>query len=91
MRNEKEKKTVQKSIKITPEQEAVIAKRMADTGCSFNALVIQSLFHGDNSLTPEILANIQEIVNCAMRAVDTGMDMRDELEGGMKKLWSYLK
>ena len=93
MRKESEKKSVVKSIKMTPEQERTALKNAEAKGMSFSAYAVDRMIHSDNSITPEIVARIQEIINCADRAI-TGsenlMEM-DNMKREVDKLWECLK
>ena len=62
MKNEKEKKSIVKTIKLSPNQYAVIMEKAAERNMSFSEYMVDSAVHG-NSLTPEIVVRIQTIMN----------------------------
>ena len=62
MKNEKEKKSIVKTIKLSPNQYAVIMEKAAERNMSFSEYMVDSAVHG-NSLTPEIAVRIQTIMN----------------------------
>lgn len=93
MRKESEKKSVTKSIKMTAEQESTINENAKLSDMSFSSYVLNKVIHSDNSLTPEILATVQEIVNCAERAAYKSGNLSEieNIKAEADKLWEYLK
>lgn len=93
MRKEVEKKTVIKSIKMSPEQEKIALENAKSKGLSFSSYAVDRITHSENSITPETLSIIQEIINCAERTVKSSGNMREiqNMKMEEKLLWESLK
>lgn len=93
MRKENEKKSVVKSIKMTPKQESIVLEKAENKGMSFSAYVVDSVVHNNNSVTPEVISTIQEIVNCTMRSTKSNGNLIEieNMEREVNKLWTCLK
>ena len=93
MRKEVEKKTVIKSIKMSPEQEKIALENAKAKGMSFSSYAVDRITHSENSITPETLSIIQEIINCAERTVKSSGNMREiqNMKREEKLLWESLK
>lgn len=84
MRNNNEKKTITKSFKISPEQNDIIEAKAKDKNMNFSQYIIDCAIHKENSLTPKILCQIENILN----EINThDENVRKEID----KLWEYLK
>lgn len=93
MKAENEKKSVVKSIKMTPEQELTALENAESKGMKFSSYAVDCMIHNNNCITPEVLSIIQEIVNCAERSVKPRGNLIEieNMERELKKLWKYLK
>lgn len=93
MRKEVEKKTVVKSIKMTPEQELIAMENAKAKGLSFSSYAVDRMIHGEKGITPETLTIIQEIINCAERTVIASGNMTEieNMKREGKLLWESLK
>ena len=93
MRDPSEKKTVNKSLKMTENQCVRYETEAAEQGISFNQYVLNHLEHTETGLKPEIMVHIQNIVNEANAIADGDTDLRrlNKMNREAKKLWSLLK
>lgn len=73
MRNEKEKKSVTKSIKMSPQQEQQI-KEQADM--NFSEYMLDCAVHGNQGITPYMAVKMQEMVNIVKHITDS-LDEKD--------------
>jgi len=76
MRNEKEKKSIVKSIKLSPNQLAVIEQKADEKCMKFSEYMVDCAVHGNESLTPLMAVKIQEMVNMVTEIADS-LDSRD--------------
>lgn len=76
MRNEKEKKSIVKSIKLSPNQLAVIEQKADEKGMKFSEYMVDCAVHGNESMTPLVAVKIQELVNMVTEIADS-LDSRD--------------
>jgi len=76
MRNEKEKKSIVKSIKLSPNQLAVIEQKADEKGMKFSEYMVDCAVHGNQSITPLMAVKIQEMVNMVTEIADS-IDDRD--------------
>lgn len=76
MRNEKEKKSIVKSIKLSPLQEQQIMEQAEQKGMNFSEYMVDCAVHGNQSITPQIAVRIQEMVNMVTEIADS-LDSRD--------------
>ena len=63
MRNENEKKSVTKSIKMSPQQEQQIREQSDKKGMNFSEYMLDCAVHGNQSVTPYMAVKMQEMVN----------------------------
>lgn len=70
MKEENEKKNITKSIKISQNQQKVIADRAAKQNMNFSEYVVNCAVHGNNNLTPQMAVKVQMIMNLAMDLVE---------------------
>ena len=78
MRSEKEKKSITKSIKLSPLQVQQIEEKAKAVGV--DAFIAKPLFrsrltdcavHGNNSITPQMAVRMQELVNMVLEIADS--------------------
>jgi acetylglutamate synthase len=93
MKAENEKKSVVKSIKMTPEQELIAIENAKSKGMNFSSYAVDCMIHNNNCITPEVLSIIQEIVNCAERSTKSRGNLIEieNMEREVEKLWTCLK
>ena len=74
MKNEKEKKSVVKSVKLSPNQERIIKEQAELKNMNFSEYMVDCAVHGNRGITPQIAVKMQEIVNIVT-------DIADSLDG----------
>ena len=81
MRSEEEKKSIIKSIKLSPTQLRQIEEKAAEKNMSFGGYMVDCATHENNAVTPQIAVKFQELVNIVHYIADNldGQDyMRKE-------------
>ena len=92
MRKESEKKTKVTSLRMTKEQYQAIQKMADEKKISMGSYIVDSAIHSQKSVTPEIMVNIQNLVNTACAVIEEfAPDKAEKMETEAKKLWSLLK
>ena len=76
MRNEKEKKSITKSVKMSSLQEQQILQKAEEKGMKFSEYMLDSALHGNQGITPCMAVKFQELVNMAMEIADS-IDEKD--------------
>ena len=76
MRNEKEKKSVTKSIKMSSQQEQQIKEQADKKGMNFSEYMLDCALHGNQGITPYIAVKMQELVNIVKDIADS-LDEKD--------------
>lgn len=76
MRSENEKKSIVKSIKLSPLQADLIQKKADEKGMTFSSYMLDCALHGSNGITPKIAVRMQEMVNMVLEITDS-IDSRD--------------
>ncbi|MDD6269237.1 MAG: hypothetical protein PUA84_04190 [Oscillospiraceae bacterium] len=71
MRSENEKKSIVKSIKLSPLQADLIQKKADEKGMTFSSYMVDCALHGSNGITPQIAVKMQEMVNMVLEFADT--------------------
>lgn len=71
MRSESEKKSIVKSIKLSPLQLQHIEEQADKKGMKFSEYMLDCALHGSQSITPQIAVKVQEMVNMAQEFADT--------------------
>lgn len=71
MRSESEKKSIVKSIKLSPLQLQHIEEQADKKGMKFSEYMVDCALHGSQSITPQIAVKMQEMVNMALEFADT--------------------
>ena len=79
MKNDNEKKSIVKSVKISPNQLAVIEQKAKEKGMNFSEYMIASAVHGSDGMTPVMAVKIQELVNI-VRDIADNLDSRDYMK-----------
>lgn len=92
MRKESEKKTKVTSLRMTEEQYQAIQKMADEKKMSMGGYIVDSAIHSQKSVTPEIMVNIQNLVNTACAVIkESAPDKAEKMETEAKKLWSLLR
>ena len=76
MRNENEKKSVTKSIKMSPQQEQQIREQADKKDMNFSEYMLDCAVHGNQGITPYMAVKMQEMVNIVKDIADS-LDERD--------------
>lgn len=71
MKSEKEKKSVVKSIKLSPNQEKFIKGQAEIKNMNFSEYMVDCAVHGNKGITPQIAVKMQEIVNIVTDIADS--------------------
>lgn len=71
MRSESEKKSIVKSIKLSPLQLQHIEEQADKKGMKFSEYMVDCALHGSQGITPQIAVKMQEMVNMAQEFADT--------------------
>lgn len=71
MRSENEKKSIVKSIKLSPLQLQHIEEQADKKGMKFSEYMLDCALHGSQGITPQIAVKMQEMVNMALEFADT--------------------
>lgn len=71
MRSESEKKSIIKSIKLSPLQVQQIEEKAAEKHMTFSSYMVDCALHGSNGITPQIAVKMQEMVNMVLEFADT--------------------
>ncbi|WP_298483811.1 plasmid mobilization protein [uncultured Ruminococcus sp.] len=71
MRSENEKKSIVKSIKLSPLQLQHIEEQADKKGMKFSEYMLDCALHGSQGVTPQIAVKMQEMVNIALEFADT--------------------
>lgn len=70
MRSESEKKSIVKSIKLSPLQLQHIEEQADKKGMKFSEYMVDCALHGSQGITPQIAVKMQEMVNMALEFAD---------------------
>ena len=76
MKNEKEKKSIIKSIKMSSLQEQQIKEQAEQKGMNFSEYMLDCTLHNNQGVTPYIAVKMQEMVNI-VRDIADSLDERD--------------
>ena len=76
MRNENEKKSVTKSIKMSPQQEQQIKEQAEKKGMNFSKYMLDCALHSNQGITPYMAVKMQEMVNIVNDIADS-LDEKD--------------
>ena len=76
MRNENEKKSITKSVKMSPLQERQIRQQAEKKNMNFSEYMLDCTLHNNQSVTPYMAVKIQEMVNMVLEIADN-LDSKD--------------
>lgn len=76
MRNENEKKSITKSVKISPNQERIIMEQAEKKGMNFSEYMLDCTLHSNQDITPYMAVKMQEMVNMVLEIADN-LDSKD--------------
>lgn len=71
MRSENEKKSITKSVKMSPLQFEEITEKAQAKGMSLSSYMVDCALHNNQGITPQIAVKMQEMVNMALEFADT--------------------
>ena len=71
MRSNNEKKSIVKSIKLSPSQVQQIEEKADKKGMKFSEYMLDCALHGEKGITPEYAVKMQELVNMVLEFADT--------------------
>lgn len=71
MRSQEEKKSIVKSIKLSPSQIQQIEEKANEKNMTFSGYMVDCALHGSQGITPQIAVKMQELVNMALELSDT--------------------
>lgn len=74
MRSEEEKKSIVKSVKLSPTQVRQIEEKAAEKNMTFSGYMVDCAINENNAVTPQIAVKFQELVNMVY-------DIADNLDG----------
>ena len=76
MKNENEKKSITKSVKMSSLQEQQIKKQAEEKGMNFSEYMLDCALHNNQGVTPYMAVKMQEMVNIVKDIADS-LDERD--------------
>lgn len=76
MRNENEKKSITKSIKMSPLQEQQIREQAEKKGMNFSEYMLDCTLYNNQSVAPYMAVKMQEMVNMVLEIADN-LDSKD--------------
>lgn len=76
MRSENEKKSITKSVKMSPLQEQQIMEQAENKNMKFSEYMLDCALHGNQGITPYMAVKLQEMVNMVLEIADS-LDSRD--------------
>lgn len=94
MKREAEKKSITKSIKLSPNQEETIMRQAKEKNMNFSQYVLECAIHTESKITPEIAVKIQNILGYARLIAEKGDNWflyQEEFEKMEDAIWELLK
>lgn len=94
MKREAEKKSITKSLKLSPNQEEAIMRQAKEKNMNFSQYLLDCAMHTDSKITPEIAVNIQNILGYARFIAETGDNWflyQEQFEAMEDAIWELLK
>lgn len=70
MKSESEKKSVVKSIKLSPSQLQQIEEKANEKNMTFSSYMVDCALHNNQGITPQIAVKYQELVNMVQEIAD---------------------
>lgn len=87
-----EKKTVSKSMKLSPDIARFIEDKAKEANMNFSEYMIDCALHRDKALTPEILCKLENIIeSCVRLAPQTLTDDVNIIRSEADSLWELLR
>ena len=71
MRSKEEKKSITKSIKLSPLQVQQIEEKAKEKNLTFSSYMVDCAVHGNNSITPQMAVRMQELVNMVLEIAES--------------------
>lgn len=94
MKREAEKKSITKSIKLSPNQEETIMRKAKEKNMNFSQYLVDCAMHTDSKITPKTAVNIQNILGFARFIAEKGDSWflyQEEFEKMEDAIWELLK
>ena len=94
MKKEAEKKSITKSLKLSPNQEEAIMRQAKEKNMNFSQYVLDCAVHHESQVTPETAVNIQNILGFARFIAEKGDSWflyQEEFEKMEDAIWELLK
>lgn len=94
MKKEAEKKSITKSLKLSPNQEELIMRQAKEKNMNFSQYVLDCAIHTESKITPEIAVKLQNILGYARyiaRMGDKWSFYQEEFENMEDAIWELLK
>ena len=85
------KKSITKSLKMTPENEREINEKAKANNMNFSKYLLDCALHNNNSVTPEILCKIENIIEQCRKSVMSDRKTIDKINEEANELWELLK
>ena len=82
---ENEKKSITKSLKLSPDVATKINEDAKQKGMNFSQYMIDCAIHKDNALTPEIMCRIENVIEMCVRIAEENNNELIRMEAD--KLW----
>ena len=76
MRSEEEKKSIVKSVKLSPTQVRQIEEKAAEKNMTFSSYMVDCATHENNAVTPQMAVKFQELINMVYDIADN-LDSQD--------------
>lgn len=70
MKSESEKKSIVKSIKLSPSQVQQIEEKANEKNMTFSSYMVDCALHNNQGITPQIAVKYQELVNMVQEIAD---------------------
>ena len=86
MRSEKEKKSITKSIKLSPLQVQQIEEKAKEKNLTFSSYMVDCAVQGNNSITPQMAVRMQELVTMVLEIVLTVQNIFEKKNCGRKHM-----
>ncbi len=76
MKDNNEKKSIVKSVKLSPLQEQQMTEQAKQKGMNFSEYMLDCALHGNQGITPLVAVKMQEMVNVVIEIADS-LDSED--------------
>ena len=76
MRSESEKKSIVKSIKLSPLQEQQIKEQADKKGMKFSEYMLDCALHSNQGITPQIAVKMQEMIIAILKIITSDQQQK---------------